>query len=133
MKHWNQIFRKKVQLMKLLELIGKLEAIGLYASNEDLMMLDYEGGNGVITFTDDNGVDYYFTITENKFDMNAAGHAVQIRYQKRISLDTSAFINVKHKTGQLVEIEATIIFLTGDELLTKLQQAIKSFSEFKLK
>ncbi len=119
--------------MKLLELIGKLEAIGLYAHNEDLMMLDYEGGNGVITFTDDNGVDYYFTITENEFDMNAAGHAVQIRYQKRISLDTSAFINVKHKTGQLVEIEATIIFLTEDELLTKLQQAIKSFSEFTLK
>ena len=114
--------------MKLLELIGKLEAIGLYASNEDLIMLDYEGGNGVITFTDDNGVDYYFTITENEFDMNAAGHAVQIRYQKHITFDTSAFINVKHKAGKLVEIEATIIFLTMDELLTKLQQAIKSFS-----
>lgn len=133
MKHWNQIFRKKVQLMKLLELIGKLEAIGLYASNEDLMMLDYEGGNGVITFNDDNGIDYYFTITDNEFDMNAAGHTVQIRYQKHISIDTSAFINVKHKSGKLVEIEATIIFLTVDELLTKLQQAIQSFSELKLK
>ena len=43
--------------MKLLELIEKLETIGLYASNEDLMMFDYEGDNGVITFNDDNGVD----------------------------------------------------------------------------
>lgn len=119
--------------MNLLELIEKLKSIGLYVNNEDLMMLDYEGGNGVITFIDDNGVDYYFTITDNEFDMNAAGHAVQIRYQKRISFDTSAFITVKHKTGQLVEIEAIIIFLTVDELLTKLQQAIKSFSEFTLK
>ena len=119
--------------MNLLELIGKLEAIGLYASNEDLMMLDYEGSNGVITFNDDNGVDYYFTITDNEFDMNAAGHVVQIRYQKHITFDTSAFINVKHKSGKLVEIEATIIFLTMDELLTKLQESIKSFSEFKLK
>lgn len=119
--------------MKLLELIEKLETIGLYASNEDLMMLDYEGGNGVITFNDDNGIDYYFTITDNEFDMNAAGHTVQIRYQKHISIDTSAFINVKHKSGKLVEIEATIIFLTVDELLTKLQQAIQSFSELKLK
>lgn len=119
--------------MKLLELIEKLEAIGLYVSNEDLMMLDYEGGNGVIAFIDDNGVDYYFTITDNEFDMNAAGHAVQIRYQKHITIDTSAFINVKHKSGKLVEIEATIIFLSEDELLTKLQQSIKSFSELKLK
>lgn len=119
--------------MKLLELIEKLESIGLYASNEDLMMLDYEGGNGVITFNDDNGVEYYFTITDTEFDMNAAGHVVQIRYQKHITFDTSAFINVKHKSGKLVEIEATIIFLTEDELLTKLQQAIKSFSEFTLK
>lgn len=119
--------------MNLLDLIEKLEAIGLYVNNEDLMMLDYEGGNGVITFTDDNGVDYYFTITDNEFDMNAAGHAVQVRYQKRITIDTSAFITVKYKTGQLVEIEATIIFLTENELLTKLQQAIKSFSEFTLK
>ena len=119
--------------MKLLELIEKLEAIGLYVSNEDLMMLDYEGGNGVITFTDDNGVDYYFTITDNEFDMNAAGHTVRIHYKKRISLDTSNFITVNYKSGKLVEIEATIIFLTMDELLTKLQQSIKSFSEFKLK
>ena len=119
--------------MKLLELIEKLEAIGLYVSNEDLMMLDYEGGNGVITFTDDNGVDYYFTITDNEFDMNAAGHNVQIRYQKHISFDTSAFVTVKHKSGKLVEIEALIIFLTEDDLLIKLQQAIKSFSELKFK
>ena len=119
--------------MSLLELIEKLEAISLYVNNEDLMMLDYEGGNGVITFNDENGVDYYFTITDNEFDMNGAGHTVQVRYQKHISLDTSAFITVKHKSGKLVEIEATIIFLTVDELLTKLQQAIKSFSELKLK
>ena len=119
--------------MKLLELIEKLEAIGLYVDNEDLMMLDYEGGNGVIAFIDDNGVYYYFTITDNEFDMNAAGHAVQVRYQKHITIDTSAFINVKHKSGKLVEIEATIIFLTMDELLTKLQHSIKSFSELKLK
>ena len=119
--------------MKLLELIEKLEAIGLYVSNEDLMMLDYEGGNGVIAFIDDNGVYYYFTITDNEFDMNAAGHAVQVRYQKRILLDKSTFTTVNHKSGEVVEIEATIIFLTMDELLTKLQQSIKSFSEFKLK
>lgn len=42
--------------MNIFELIEKLEAIGLYADNDDLMMLDYEGGNGVATFIDENGV-----------------------------------------------------------------------------
>lgn len=119
--------------MNISELVEKLEAIGLYASNEDLMMLDYEGGNGFVEFTDDNGVGYYFTITDNHFDMNAAGHTVQIRYRKRICMDNSVFCVFIHKSGSLVEIEASIIFLNEDELFTRLQKAIESFAGLELK
>lgn len=119
--------------MNISELVEKLEVIGLYASNEDLMMLDYEGGNGVIEFTDNNGVGYYFTITDNHFDMNAAGHVVQIRYHKRICMDNSVFFVFAHKSGSLVEIEASIIFLNEDELFTRLQKAIESFAGLELK
>lgn len=119
--------------MNISELVEKLEVIGLYASNEDLMMLDYEGGNGVIEFTDNNGVGYYFTITDNHFDMNAAGHTVQICYRKRICMDNSVFYVFTHKSGSLVEIEASIIFLNEDELFARLQKAIESFAGLGLK
>lgn len=119
--------------MHISELVEKLEAIGLYASNEDLMMLDYEGGSGTIEFTDDNGVGYYFPITDNHFDMNAAGHAVQICYCKRICMDNSVFCVFTNKSGSLVEIEASIIFLNEDELFTRLQKAIESFAGLELK
>lgn len=119
--------------MNISELVEKLDTIGLYASNEDLMMLGYEGGNDVIEFTDDNGVGYYFKITDNRFDMNAAGHAVQICYRKRICMDNSVFCVFTHKSGSLVEIEASIIFLNEDELFTRLQEAIESFAGLELK
>jgi hypothetical protein len=119
--------------MNISELVEKLEAIGLYASNEDLMMLDYEGGNGFVEFTDDNGAGYYFKITDNRFDMNAAGHVVQIRYRKRIHMDKSAFYLFDDKSGSLVEVEASIIFLNEDELFTRLQKAIESFAGLELK
>jgi hypothetical protein len=119
--------------MNILELVEKLDAIGLYASNEDLMMLEYEGGIGTVEFTDDNGVGYYFAITDNHFDMNAAGHTVQIRYHKRICMDNSVFCVFTHKSGSLVEIEASIIFLNEDELFTRLQKAIESFAGLELK
>lgn len=119
--------------MNISELVEKLEAIGLYASNEDLMMLDYEGGNGTIEFVDDNGVGYYFKITDNRFDMNAAGHVVQIRYRKRICMDKSAFSLFDYKSGDIVEIKASIIFLSEDVLFARLQEAIKSFAGLELK
>lgn len=119
--------------MNISELVEKLEAIGLYASNEDLMMLDYEGGTGTVEFTDDNGVGYYFKITDNHFDMNDAGHAVQICYRKRIHMDNSVFCVFNHKSGNSVEIEASIIFLNEDELFARLQKAIESFAGLELK
>lgn len=119
--------------MYILELIEKLEAIGLYASNEDLMMLDYEGGNGTIEFTDDNGVGYYFPITDHHFDMNAAGHVIQIRYRKRICMDKSAFSLFDDKSGGVIDIKASIIFLSEDVLFTRLQKAIESFAGLELK
>lgn len=119
--------------MNILELIEKLEAIGLYASNDDLMMLDYEGGSGTVEFTDDNGVGYYFPITDHHFDMNAAGHVIQIRYRKRICMDTSTFSIFNYESGNLVEIKASIIFSSEDALFTRLQKAIESFSGLELK
>lgn len=83
--------------MHISELVKKLDAIGLYASNEDLMMLDYEGGNGTIEFVDDNGVGYHFPITDNHFDMNAAGHAVQICYRKLVFSLTNLVVWLKLK------------------------------------
>ena len=118
--------------MNIFELIEKLEAIGLYADNGDLMMLDYEGGNGVATFIDENGVHYNFTITDNHFDANADGHNVQIRYSKHITMDNSVFCVFNNTSGKQVEIEASIIFLSEDELFAKLQQASKSFAGLKL-
>lgn len=119
--------------MYILELIEKLETIGLYPDNEDLMMLDYEGGNGTVTFYDDNGVTYRFPITDHHFDMNEAGHSIQIRYRKRIEIDNSIFCVFNNNHGQYIEIEASIIFLDEETLLSKLQKAIESFAELQLK
>lgn len=119
--------------MNIFELIEKLQVIGLYADNDDLMMLDYEGGNGVATFIDENGVHYKFTITDNHFDMNAAGHNVQIHYSKNISMDNSVFCVFNNTSGKQVEIEASIIFLSEEELITKLQKARESFAELHLR
>lgn len=119
--------------MNISELVEKLESIGLYASNEDLMMLDYEGGNGTIEFVDDNGASYYFKITDNPFDMNAAGHVVRIRYSKRICMDKSAFSLFDDKSSNVIDIKASIIFLSEDVLFARLQEAIKSFAGLELK
>lgn len=119
--------------MYILELIEKLETIGLYPDNEDLIMLDYEGGNGTVTFFDNNGVTYHFPITDNHFDMNAAGHAVQIHYRKRIVIDKSAFCVFNNNHGEQIDIEASIIFLDEETLLAKLQKAIESFAALQLR
>ena len=73
-----------------------------------------------------------FTITDNHFDMNAAGHNVQIHYSKNISMDNSVFCVFNNISGKQVEIEASIIFLSEDELFAKLQQARESFAGLKL-
>lgn len=119
--------------MNISELIKKLETIGLYPDNEDLIMLDYEGGNGTVTFYDDNGVSYHFPISDNYFDMNAAGHTIQMRYRKQIVIDNSVFCVFNNSHGQHIDIEASIIFLDEETLLTKLQKAIESFSTLQLK
>ena len=119
--------------MNISELIKKLETIGLYPDNEDLMMLDYEGGNGTVTFYDNNGVSYHFPIVDNHFDMNAAGHTIQMRYHKQIVIDKSAFCVFNSDHGQVINIDASIIFLDEETLLTKLQKAIESFSALQLK
>lgn len=119
--------------MNISELIEKLETIGLYPDNEDLMMLDYEGGNGAVTFFDNNGVSYHFPITDNHFDMNAAGHSIRIHYRKQIVIDKSEFCVFNSDHGQVINIDASIIFLDEETLLTKLQKAIESFSTLQLK
>lgn len=119
--------------MYISELIEKLETIGLCPDNEDLMMLDYEGGNGFVSFFDNNGVSYRFQITDNHFDMNAAGHTVQIHYCKRIVIDKSAFCVFNSNHGEQIDIEASIIFLDEETLLAKLQKAIESFATLQLK
>ena len=119
--------------MELTTLIELLAAIGLEPDNEDLMYLDYEGGCGVVTFTDENGVDYLFKITDNNFDMNAAGHNIQINYHKQLIIDKSPFVSFESEIGNTIEITANIIFLTADDMLTKLQQARDSFANLKLK
>ena len=120
-------------MMKLEDLIKKLETIGLYPDNEDLMYLDYEGGHGVIIFTDENGVDYRFKITDNQFDMNAAGHNIAISYQRQIVIDKSPFISFECESGESIQINANIIFLTEDDMMAKLQKAHDSFANLQFK
>lgn len=119
--------------MELTTLIELLATIGLEPDNEDLMYLDYEGGHGVVTFNDTNGVDYLFKITDNHFDMNAAGHNIQINYHKQLVVDKSPFISFESEFGNTIEITANIIFLTADDMVTKLQQARDSFTNLHFK
>ena len=119
--------------MQLTTLIELLATIGLEPDNEDLMYLDYEGGYGVVTFNDANGVDYLFKITENNFDMNAAGHNIQINYHKQLIIDKSPFVSFESDFGNTINITANIIFLTVDDMLAKLQQARDSFANLHFK
>lgn len=119
--------------MQLTTLIELLSTIGLEPDNEDLMYLDYEGGCGVVTFTDENGVDYLFKITDNNFDMNAAGHNIQIKYHKQLIIDKTPFVSFESEFGNTIEITANIIFLTTDDMLAKLQKARDSFANLKFK
>lgn len=117
--------------MKLEYLINKLEAIGLYPNNEDLMYLDYEGGNGVVTFEDENRVSYRFKITDNHFDMNEAGHNISMTYEKSIVIDKSPFISFECSSSDSIQIDANIIFLTEDDMMDKLKKARDSFLNLK--
>lgn len=119
--------------MELSTLIELLATIGLEPDNEDLMYLDYEGGHGVVTFTDEKGVDYLFKITDNHFDMNAAGHNIQINYHKQLIIDKSPFVSFESDFGNTINITANIIFLTADDMLAKLQQAQDSFANLHFK
>lgn len=110
---------------KFTTLITELEKIGYEASNEDRMELEFNGGNGFVTFVTENLISVRLPFDDWKLNMNYIGNSLS--FQRRFEIKSPA-LQFNHLEVEGAErefdIKLDLITLPG-QLMNNLKLAIQ--------
>lgn len=108
---------------KFTQLLDKLSEIGYEASNEDCMELEFNGGNGFVTFMTKDLITVRLPFDDWKLNMNYIGNSLSFRRRFEIKSPTVQFDHLEVEGAEReFTIKLDLITLPG-QLIENMKRA----------
>lgn len=108
---------------KFTKLLDELNEIGYTASNEDCVELEFNDGNGAVTFITKDLVQVRLPFTDWELDLNYIGH--YLTFVRKFGIKSPAIgmgnLEINH-TSQTFDIELKLVTLP-DQFMTNMKRA----------